>query len=210
MANKYDAVSAKIVEAVGGKGNITSLTHCVTRLRFVLKDPSKADKEKLNQTEYVIKVLEAGGQLQVVVGNKVDGIYDNILATQGISGGGTVAEDNGGAADNSKGLLNKLMGTISGILVPTLGVLTAAGIIKGVVSFLALENIGILSPTSGLYMLLYAIGDGFFYFLPIMLGITAARKFKCSEFVGASVGAALVYPAMVNIAATLEVAGTLF
>ena len=210
MANsKYDAVSKKIVEAVGGKGNVISLTHCITRLRFVLKDASKADKEKLSQTEYVIKVMEAGGQLQVVVGNKVDGIYDNILATQGISGGGAVAED-GGDADNSKGVLNKLMGTISGILVPTLGVLTAAGIIKGVVSFLALDNIGILSTTSGLYMLLYAIGDGFFYFLPIMLGVTAARKFKCSEFIGAAVGAALVYPAMVNIAATLEVAGTLF
>ena len=209
MASKYDAVSAKIVEAVGGKGNVVSPTHCVTRLRFVLKDASKADKERLNQTEYVIKVLEAGGRLQVVVGNKVDGIYDSILSTQGISGGGAAAES-GGAADNSKGLLNKLMGTISGILVPTLGVLTAAGIIKGVVSFLALENIGILSPTSGLYMLLYAVGDGFFYFLPIMLGVTAARKFQCSEFIGACVGAALVYPAMVNIAATLEVAGTLF
>lgn len=209
MANKYDAVSAKIVESVGGKDNVVSLTHCVTRLRFVLKDSSKADKEKLNQTEYVIKVLEAGGQLQVVIGNKVGGIYDSILATQGISGGGEAAQDDGGAEDN-KGLLNKLMGTISGILVPTLGVLTAAGIIKGVVSFLALDNIGILSTTSGLYMLLYAIGDGFFYFLPIMLGITAARKFKCNEFIGAAVGAALVYPAMVDIAATLEVAGSLF
>lgn len=209
MASKYDAVSAKIVELVGGKDNVVSLTHCVTRLRFVLKETSKADKEKLSQTEYVIKVLEAGGQLQVVVGNKVDGIYDAILSTQGIAGGGEVAAD-GGAADDNKGLLNKLMGTISGILVPTLGVLTAAGIIKGVVSFLALDNIGVLDPSSGLYMLLYAIGDGFFYFLPIMLGITAARKFGCSEFIGATVGAALVYPAMVNIAATMEVAGTLF
>jgi len=210
MANKYDAVSAKIVEAVGGKENVVSLTHCVTRLRFVLKDAAKADKEKLGQTEYVIRVLEAGGQLQVVVGNKVDGIYGNILATQGISGGGAAAADGGAAPADEKGLLNKLMGTISGIMVPTLGVLTAAGIIKGVVSFLALDNIGVLSPTSGLYMLLYAIGDGFFYFLPILLGVTAARKFQCSEFIGASVGTALVYPAMVNIAATLEVTGTLF
>ena len=79
------------------------------------------------------------------------------------------------------------MGTISGILVPTLGVLTAAGIIKGVTAFLALDNIGVLNPASGLYMLLYAIGDGFFYFLPIILGVTAARKFKCNEFIGATV-----------------------
>lgn len=175
-----------------------------------MKDAAKADKEKLGQTEYVIRVLEAGGQLQVVVGNKVDGIYDNILATQGISGGGAAAADGGAAPADEKGLLKKLMGTISGIMVPTLGILTAAGIIKGVVSFLALDNIGVLSPTSGLYMLLYAIGDGFFYFLPILLGVTAARKFQCSEFIGASVGTALVYPAVVNIAATLEVTGTLF
>lgn len=208
MANKYDAVSAKIVELVGGKENVQSLTHCVTRLRFTLKDPSKADKDGLAQTQYVIKVIEAGGQVQVVVGNKVDGIYDCILATQGIADGGEVAADGEAAAD--KGLLNKLMGTISGILVPTLGVLTAAGIIKGVVSFLALENIGVLSTTSGLYMLLYAIGDGFFYFLPILLGYTAARKFGCNEFIGAAIGAALVYPAMVNIAGTMDVMGTLF
>ncbi|MBQ9328240.1 MAG: PTS transporter subunit EIIC [Solobacterium sp.] len=209
MASKYDGVAAKIVELVGGKDNVQALTHCVTRLRFVLKDSSKADKDKLAETEYVIKVIEAGGQLQVVVGNKVDGIYDAILETQGINGGGLVDAD-GEDAEGNKGVLNTLMGTISGILVPTLGVLTAAGIIKGVVSFLALDNIGVLNPNSGLYMLLYALGDGFFYFLPIMLGFTAARKFKCNEFIGASIGAALVYPAMVNIAATLEPAGQLF
>lgn len=208
MAAKYNDTAAKIVELVGGKENVVSLTHCITRLRFVLKDWSKADKEGLEKTQYVLKVIEAGGQLQVVLGNKVTPVYDTILETQGIPGGGEEAADEADAP--KKGLLNNLMGTISGILVPTLGVLTAAGIIKGVTSFLALDNIGVLDPTSGLYMLLMAIGDGFFYFLPIMLGITAARKFKCSEFIGALVGAALVYPAMVNIASTLPVAGTLF
>ncbi|MGN1390195.1 MAG: PTS transporter subunit EIIB, partial [Bulleidia sp.] len=174
MAGKYDAAAAKITEFVGGKENITSLTHCVTRLRFVLKDPSKADKDKLSETEYVLKVVEAGGQLQVVVGNKVDGIYDAIIESQGISGGGLVDAD-GSDAGEKKDWLSTLMDTISGILVPTLGVLTAAGIIKGVVSFLALDNIGVLDPTSGLYMLLYAVGDGFYYFMPILLGFSAAR-----------------------------------
>lgn len=209
MAKKYDEVAAKIVQLVGGKDNVVSVAHCVSRLRFVLKDTSKADQEKLSQTEYVLKVIEAGGQLQIVVGNKVEGIYEAVLETQGISGGGTVAAD-GKKNGEKKGLISSLMGTISGILVPTLGVLTTAGIIKGVVSFLALDNIGVLSTNSGVYMLLYALGDGFFYFLPIMLGFTAARKFKCNEFVGAAIGAALVYPAMVGIAATLEPAGTLF
>lgn len=209
MAGKYDGTAAKIVELVGGKDNVTALTHCITRLRFVLKDSSKADKAGLEKTEYVLKVIESGGQLQVVVGNKVDGIFDAIITTQGVtSGGQTTAKT--ADAEEKKGLLNTLMGTISGILVPTLGVLTAAGIIKGVVSFLALENIGVLSNTSGIYMLLMALGDGFFYFLPIMLGFTAAKKFNCNEFIGAAVGAALVYPGMVNIATTLDAAGTLF
>lgn len=209
MASKYESVAAKIIELVGGKGNVSSLTHCVTRLRFVLKDPSKADKKTLGETEYVLKVIEAGGQLQVVIGNKVTGIYDAILETQGINGGGEVAAKEEKTGEK-QGLLNTFMNTISGILVPTLGVLTAAGIIKGVTSFLALDNIGVLNTTSGVYMLLYTIGDALFYFLPILLGFTAARKFQCSEFIGATVGAALVYPAMVNIAATMEAAGTLF
>ncbi|MBR1829890.1 MAG: PTS transporter subunit EIIC, partial [Atopobiaceae bacterium] len=124
--------------------------------------------------------------------------------------GGVVDDPDAAAEDANQTLLDKLMNTISGILVPTLGMLTAAGILKGVVSFLALENIGLLDPTSGLYMILYALGDGFFYFLPIMLGFSAARKFGSNEFIGAAIGAALTYPAMVNIAQTMEVAGTLF
>ena len=179
MAGKYDATAAKITELVGGKDNITSLTHCITRLRFILKDSSKVDKEGLEKTQYVLKVVEAGGQIQVVVGNKVDGIYDAIIETQGISGGGLVDAD-GKDTGEKKGWLNSLMDTISGILVPTLAVLTAAGIIKGVVSFLALDNIGVLDPNGGVYMLLYAIGDGFYYFMPILLGFSAARKFHCN------------------------------
>ena len=207
MAGKYDDVAAKIIELVGGADNVVSLTHCVTRLRFVLKDSTKADQKALSETEYVIQVQEVGKQLQVVVGNKVDSIYEAIIETQNIAGSGAVDEDED---TGKKSLLSTLMDTISGILVPTLGVLTAAGIIKGVTSFLALENIGVLDPNGGIYMLLMAIGDGFFYFLPIMLGFTAARKFKCNEFIGACIGAALVYPSMVNIASTLPVAGTLF
>ena len=210
MAEKYNAVAARIVELVGGKDNITSATHCVRRLRFTLKDKDKADKKGLNETEYVIQVVEAGGQLQVVVGNKVDAIYDTIVETQGVEAGGEVDAETGASAGEKQGWLNTLMNTISSILVPTLGALTAAGILKGVASFLALENIGVLDPNGGLYMLMYAAGDGLFYFLPILLGFSAAKKFHCNPYVGATIGAALVYPAMVNIASTLPAAGTVF
>lgn len=209
MAVNYDTTTDQIISLVGGKDNIKNVTHCVTRLRFTLKDDAKADADAIAKLDGVIKVLRAGGQFQVVIGTRVEEAYDLVVAKTGLAGG--VVDDPDAAAEVGQGgFLNTFMNTISGILVPTLGVLTAAGIVKGVVSFLALENIGLLDPTSGLYMLLYAFGDGFFYFLPILLGFSAARKFGCNEYIGAGIGAALVYPSMVNIGQTMEVAGTLF
>ncbi len=204
MANKYDALAKTIIDNVGGKENITGLTHCVTRLRFQLKDEGKANTAVLEKTEGVIKVIQAGGQYQVVVGNKVDSVYELICDSIGLTGGGSVAADE---PEQSKGILDSLMNTISGILAPTLGVLTGAGIIKGLLSLFA--ALGLINTSGGLYMTLYAVGDGFFYFLPILLGFTAARKFGCNEFIGAAIGTALVYPDMVNIASNLGVAGTI-
>lgn len=204
MANKYDDLAKTIVENVGGRDNVVALTHCITRLRFTLKDTSKANTEVLQKTEGILKVLEAGGQYQVVVGSKVSALFDLICETYRIGNAPAADEED---KQESKGVINTLMNTISGILAPTLGVLTAAGIVKGLISLAV--TLGLCTTDSGVYMVLYALGDGFFYFLPILLGLTAARKFKCSEFIGATIGCALVYPSMVNIASTMEVAGTI-
>lgn len=204
MANQYDALAKTIIDNVGGRDNIVGLTHCITRLRFILKEEGKANTEILSGTEGVIKVLKAGGQYQVVLGTKVEAVFDLICETYQIGTGNASPEPTG---EEKKGVLNTLMNTISGILAPTLGVLTAAGIIKGLTALAA--TLGWCSTDSGVYMLLYALGDGFFYFLPILLGYTAARKFKCSEFIGAAVGCAMVYPAMVNIGSTLDISGTI-
>lgn len=204
MANKYDALAASIIQDVGGKENVVNLAHCFTRLRFTLKDESKVNQEELRKLQGVIQLIMAGGQCQVVVGSKVDALYDLIVETYGLS---TDSADNESPAGQKHNPVNSLMNTMSGVLAPTLGILTAAGIIKGVISLFA--SLGWISTTSGLYMLLYAVGDGFFYFLPILLGFSAARRFKCSEYLGAAIGTALVYPAMVNIGSTMEVAGTI-
>lgn len=211
MASKYDDLAQTIVDNVGGPQNVNSLSHCITRLRFTLKDPKLANQEVLEHTDGVLKVIEAGGQYQVVVGNKVTSVYDTIIENFNIKAGGEVdADPEDTAADDAEGenKVSQLMGVMSSILMPVLPVLTAAGILKGLVALFA--ALGWLSTTSGLYMVLYAAGDGFFYFLPIMLGYTSAKRFKCSPYVGATIGAALVYPAMVNIATTLDVAGSLF
>ena len=208
MAENDTALARQIVKYVGGEENVSSLVHCVTRLRFTLKDKSKADTEAMKKLDGVLQVVDAGGQYQVVIGPRVTAVYDAILAETHISGKGEVPADDTADDGKKENLWNRLLGTLSGCLQPTLYVLAAAGIVKGITAFLA--SIGVLSTTSGTYMVLYAAGDGFFYFLPIMLGFTAARHFKCSEFLGASIGAALVYPSLVNIASTMEVAGTLF
>lgn len=205
MANKYDALVKTIVDNVGGRDNIQALTHCITRLRFQLKDTSKANTEVLSKTEGVIKIMEAGGQYQVVVGNKVEAVFDLMCETYHIGG---ESADAAPVSDEKVGLIGKLMNTLSGVLGPTLSVLTAVGIIKGVVALFA--TLGLLETTSGVYTVLYAVGDGFFQFLPIMLGFTAAKKFGCNEFLGASLGAALVYPEAMGIYAEMEIAGTLF
>lgn len=129
MAEKYNDVAAQIVNLVGGVENVNALTHCVTRLRFVLKDPTKADKDALAKVQYVLKVLESGGQTQVVVGNKVTSIFETIMENFNIGGGAAEVEE---TSDENNSLVATLMWTISGILVPTLGVLTTAGIVKGV------------------------------------------------------------------------------
>lgn len=205
---KYDESVKGIIEGVGGVDNISSLTHCVTRLRFNLLDETKANKALIEKQKGVLSIIQSGGQYQVVIGQKVGELYSAIVETYPSIVGTNNQKQKSDDAIQKQGPVAALMNTMSGVLVPTLGMLTAAGILKGVVSFALTMNW--LSADGGVYMLLYALGDGFFYYLPILLGITAARKFKMNEFVGGAIGCALTYPAMVNIASTMEVVGTLF
>lgn len=212
MPSKYDGLARIIIQNVGGKSNINSVAHCITRLRFKLKDESKANKDVLEATDGVIKVMQSGGQYQVVIGNNVADVYDAVLEVGHFQGAGTVDEDgnavdDGGSDGGKKSPVSILIDMISGVIQPTLGVLAATSIIKGLLALFSFLNI--LPATSGTYQVLYAVGDGFFYFLPIILGYTAAKKFKMNEFIGMAIGIALCYPAMVNITGG-EVLGTLF
>lgn len=212
MASKYDGLARIIIQNVGGKSNIISVAHCITRLRFKLKDESKANKEVLESTDGVIKVMQAGGQYQVVIGNQVNDVYDAVLEVGHLTAAGAVDEDGiaveeDNAGGGKKSPVSMLIDVISGTLQPTLGVLAATGIIKGLLALF--DFIGLIPSTSGTYQVWYAVADGFFYFLPIILGYTAAKKFKINEFIGMAIGIALCYPAMVNSTAG-EVLGTVF
>lgn len=202
MASKYDGLARIIIQNVGGKQNITSVTHCITRLRFKLKDESQANTEMLNQTDGIIKVIQANGQYQVVIGNTVGEVYDAVVEVGHLQGmgtvdeeGNTVAEDS--AAEGKKNIATVLIDMISGIMAPTITLLGASGIIKGILTLLTFFHI--LSADGGAYMIWYTVADGFFYFLPVILGYTAAKKFKMNEFTGMALGISLCYPTMVAL-----------
>ncbi|MGZ7443303.1 beta-glucoside-specific PTS transporter subunit IIABC [Paenibacillus sp. TH7-28] len=199
---KYEALAKDIIKNVGGKENVNSLTHCITRLRFKLKDESKANTEALKARDGIVTVIQSGGQYQVVIGNHVPEVYADVAAIGGFRD--AEAEPSG----EKMSLFNRFIDIISGVFQPVLGVLAATGMIKGFNAlFLAL---GWLTATSGTYQILNAIGDCLFYFFPIFLGYTAAKKFNANIFIGMAIGASLVYPALSAITGAGKPLYTLF
>ncbi|MFI3620136.1 beta-glucoside-specific PTS transporter subunit IIABC [Enterococcus avium] len=183
---KYHDLAEKIIANVGGKENINSVTHCITRLRFKLKDESKANEDVLKNMDGVVTIMKSGGQFQVVIGNHVPLVYADVLEVAGITGEAT-------EEDAEKGnIFNRLIDLISGCFQPFLGALTACGMLKGfnaLFLYLKLYEAG-----SGTDLFLTSAGDCIFYFMPVAIGLTAARKFKVADFTGIAIGMAMVYP----------------
>lgn len=206
MAKNYEALAKTILQDVGGRDNVNSVAHCTTRLRFKLKDIKKANDDDLKDTDGVVTVVKAAGQYQVVIGNEVADVYEAVLKEGKLAGGGEVPDDYG--EDDDTRFIDKAIALISGIFQDILGPLSAGGIIKGLVVMCA--AFGWLSTTSGAYQILYAIGDSIFYFLPIFLGVTTARRFRMNQFIGLAIGAVLTYPSIVAFTTSKTVLGALF
>lgn len=185
MKNKQLAES--IIENVGGQENIISLVHCATRLRFVLKDESKADAEIIKKQTGVITVVQSGGQFQVVIGNNVADVFNAIMDITSLNN--TPAPQEAGP---KKGIVSRLIDLVSSIFIPVLVVLVAGGILKGIVSLLQVCDI--VQEKTPTFTFLNAIADAPFYYLPIILGFSAVKKFGGNPYVGMAIGGALVYP----------------
>lgn len=205
---KYEQLAKDIIANVGGKENVSSVVHCITRLRFKLKDESKANTEILKNMDDVVTVMKSGGQYQVVIGNHVPDVYKAVTTVGGFQGQTPVEEEEGPKGS----LLSRFIDMISSIFTPVLGVLAATGMIKGLNALFV--AFGWLDSTSGTYQILNATGDALFYFLPIFLGYTAIKKFGGNPFVGMAIGAALVYPTLSTLTAGEPLytvfAGTMF
>ena len=198
MASKYDGLARIIIQNVGGKSNIISLTHCVTRLRFKLKDESKAQTDILKDTDGIVTVIQSGGQYMVVIGNHVPQVYDAVCAVGHITPGGavnedgTAAESSGGAPQEKMNPFNAFISIITSVFTPALGCLAACGMIKGLLALFV--AVGVLDGAGPTYNILYSLGDCFFYFMPILLAYTASKKFGLPEMEGMVIGAAMLYP----------------
>ncbi|HBF4081312.1 beta-glucoside-specific PTS transporter subunit IIABC [Clostridioides difficile] len=202
---KYKQLAQEIVKNVGGKENISGLVHCITRLRFTLKDESIANDNVLKNMEGIVTVMKSGGQYQVVIGNHVEAVYKDVVEIIGLDDSSTSSE-----TKKSGNILDKGIDIISGIFQPVLGIMAACGMLKG---FNALfVAMGLYSDVSGGYMVINAAGDALFTFLPLFLGYTSAKKFGLKPMLGLALGAAVCYPAIQgsSISAGTDVMYTLF
>ncbi|HEQ3564359.1 PTS beta-glucoside transporter subunit EIIBCA [Enterococcus faecalis] len=202
----YQAIAKEILKDVGGKDNIVDVTHCYTRLRFVLKDTKQANKKALLQTEGVISVVESGGQYQVVLGNKVAHVYNALepLLAQQLTTKTSTKEKNS--------LGNRILNTVAAIFTPVVPAIAASGMLKGILAIAVMVANNFyqvdLKPLNT-YIILSAASDALFYFMPVILGYSAAKVFKTNEYIAMVIGATLCYPTIVSLM-TEKSAVTLF
>lgn len=200
----YETLAKEILNSVGGRDNVNSLTHCITRLRFKLKDESKAQDEVLKSMEGVVTVMKSAGQYQVVIGNQVQDVYEQIVPLLHAEQSQAVQ-----SAEKEK-LLDRFVDIISGIFQPILGIMAACGMIKGV--NMLFMTLGLYAETSGGYRIINAIGDALFTFLPLFLGYTSAKKFGLKPMVGLVIGGIMCYPGIQSstLSGSLEPLYTMF
>ena len=184
---KYHELAKEIVKNVGGKENVLGLVHCITRLRFTLKDESAAKDDVLKNMEGVVTVMKSGGQYQVVIGNHVPEVFEDVMELLDLK-----ERDEAAAEQKSGKLLDRAIDIVSGIFQPILGIMAACGMLKGLNTlFVAL---GLYSAECGGYLIINAAGDALFTFLPLFLGYTAAKKFGLKPMLGLAIGGAMCYP----------------
>ncbi|WP_195854115.1 PTS transporter subunit EIIC [Aerococcus tenax] len=181
-----------ILDKVGGESNISNVTHCATRLRLNLKDESIAKTSEINANDDIVSVIQKGGQYQIVIGNKVSQVYDDLQRIRGIKDDASDDASSDGNGEKSK---QNFFTIISGIFAPLLSAFAGAGILRGL-TLLAVQ-LGWLSESSGTYQILTVCAMTVFYFLPVLLAYTTARYFKTNVIFAMVIGAALIHPDLI-------------
>lgn len=196
----YKELGTEILSLVGGKDNVSGLTHCATRLRFNLKDESLAKTDVLKETPGVLGVVSNGGQYQIIIGNDVNHVYRPIMDIVKLDEGNA-----GGGEEEKKSIGAKVIDTITGIFTPVLPAITAAGMLKAVLALCTAFHW--LDNTSQTYQIINFMADAAFYFLPILLANSAAKKFKTNPYLAMMLGGILLHPNFVSMVAASKEAG---
>lgn len=199
----YSDLATNILNKVGGEKNVISVGHCATRLRFNLKDDKKADTEYIKKLKGVVGVVNKGGQYQIVIGSDVKNVYKALLELGNLNSNDN--NDSNECKEENKGVISKVLDTISGIFFPIVPALTGAGMLKAVMSLTV--AFGWLSTKSDTYQFINYIGDTAFYFLPILLASSAAKKFKCNEYAAMAIGGVLLHPTFTTMIAAAKQSG---
>ena len=228
MGKNYHELAAQVVELVGGKENISHALHCATRLRFNLADESVVKVEELKAVKGVLGVMKAGGQYQVVIGPDVDKVFDEVClvigqnATESDAAKETKIEEGAASSDGktvtkaaaatgsgkavtkkwtAKRVFAGILDALSGSLGPVIPVITACAFFKMLTSLLGPDMLGLLAAESDVYTLLTFVGDAGFYFFPVIIGYTAAKKFNVMPVLGILLGCIMMHPTFTGMAA---------
>lgn len=198
--NKYNELANKILASVGGKDNVSYVTHCMTRLRFNIKDNSLPKDDELKAIPGVLGVVRSGGQLQIIIGQTVEHVYNNLVKIGNFETSSPLSED----LDKPKEKLtlkkigSNILDALAGCLTPLIPLLVAASMFKMLVAVLGPGMLNVLTAESDLYTLFTFVGDAGFYFFPIFIAYTASVKFKVTSVIAMFLGGIIIHPTLIQ------------
>ena len=198
----YESTAKKILQRVGGKENVISLVHCMTRLRFVMKDEAIVDDEAVKKTKGVMGIMKKAGQYQIIIGNDVGNVFAELMKLGNFS---NEAPKKTETKQEKKNMFSMLMDTISGIMAPVIPAIIGAAMIKVLLTLLPM--IGILSTEGYTYNLLSVMGDGAFFFMPVLIAISASKKFGANMYYAASIALIMLHPNFISLMNGAQEAG---
>lgn len=204
--NQYTKLAREIIGLVGGKENISKVFNCVTRLRFYLHDPEKVDVQQIESLEGVMGTTQASGQFQIVIGQDVESVYKEVESQlEASEQKPTEVETSSQKIEDQtpyqkvKNSFNQLIGVITGSIMPVISILAAAGVIKSILTLLTVSA-DLISTTSSAYLIINAMADAVFYFLPVLIAFNAAKQIGANPLMTAVVAGVIIHPTIIDAA----------
>lgn len=204
MTKNYTALAAEILSHVGGKENISFVTHCVTRLRFTVKDKNQVQAEAIDKLPSVFGSKWSNNQYQVIIGNEVNDVYEAICEAGDLKRQEGIEEnldrDLPKEKRGLKDLLGTFMETLSSIFAPFIPAIVASGLLQGILY--SIQTLGLIDPASETYTFFFTCSQAAFYFLPVLVAFSAGKRFKCNPYLAATTAAIIMHPTFSGMAGT--------